>query len=122
MNSDGEMLRVVEALEKAVESLTETVRIMHIAIFGRWDDRHNEMVPGLTEEVRTLNGGVDHLNGEVTGLLHKVEGNNRFVRRYLRYVVAPVLALLVAYAVGVPTRSIGDFVTTFVHAVARVGG
>lgn len=98
---DPTMQRVVEALEAAVGQLTETVRILHSAVFGRWDDQANRTVPGLHERI---------LEVEV-----KVDSITKAGRKYMYYIVGPALVVLVAGAIGIPTDKLWVLLFDFIR-------
>lgn len=84
--------RAVDALNKTVEALNKTVETLQGAVFGRWDERTNERIPGVHDRVA------------------KLEKTFRIAAVWFG---APVLFVLFLRAVGVPTEDVGRFLSAF---------
>jgi len=88
-DSDQNMTRAIEALERAVDALTKTVETLDRAIFGRWDETQNKNIPGLQERLTNM---------------------ERLLKRVI-WAGSVVASVLLLRAIGVPTDEIGKLVT-----------
>jgi hypothetical protein len=89
------------ALEAAVQALSETVRMLNTAIFGRWDGERNTLVPGMHQDIVQLQDRFTKLE--------------RIIRRIATWVIIPLAVLCGLKAIGVPTDVIGKLVVSLVQ-------
>jgi hypothetical protein len=89
------------ALEAAVQALSETVRVLNTAIFGRWDGDRNVQVPGMHQDIVQLQ--------------QRFTALERIIRRIATWVIIPLAVLCGLKALGVPTDIIGKLIVSFVQ-------
>lgn len=115
--------RVIAALEEAVKQLTDTVRVLKVAIFGRWDSDENKMIPGVRDDVVEVKNRLAELSEQHLRLQARFDQSARNVRKYGIWVVGPALTFLVLDAAGVPTANVaqlaGDLLRALVHVLAQ---
>lgn len=104
-DSDAAWEQVVNSLEKTVEELSKIVDILHVAIFGRWDAENNVQVPGVRENIRSLEERIDKMEKRLAAIA--------------KFAVIPA-TFVVLSAAGAPTKELWPWLMALLKI--HVGG
>jgi hypothetical protein len=83
----------LQALTKAINAMTELSTTLNVAMFGRWDKETNKKIPGVVDDIKTINERMDARDKR---------------DRVTWFVLALFLSLGAANSIGVPTKEIGQ--------------